>query len=64
MTQAKFVVPKMGQARVIIKSNSQDELPTFELDWEIDKNEALLIMAYAMKLRGAREQTNPPKGDE
>lgn len=56
MTQAKFIVPTKGTARVIIKTNSQDELPTFELDWVMHKSDAQEIMAYAMQLQDLRDK--------
>jgi len=52
MGQAKLIAVKKGQARVIIKSNPQDRLPTFELDWEFSKSDAIKIMVYAMQLKG------------
>ena len=51
MTQAKFIVPSKGTARVIIKTNSQDELPVFELDWVMTKQQAEKLMIYAIQLK-------------
>ena len=58
MTQAKFVVPSKGFARVIIKTHSQDELPVFELDWEMTKQQAEKLMIYAMQLKAKEEESN------
>ena len=56
MTQAKFVVPEKGTARVIIKTNNQDVLPTFELDWVMNKTDATDLMVYAMQLKVQRDK--------
>ena len=55
MTQAKFIVPTKGTARVIIKTASSDEIPTFELDWVMDKSDALKVMVYAIQIKALRD---------
>ncbi len=61
MTQAKFVVPQKGTARVIIKTNSQDELPVFELDWVFNKPTATKLLIYAMQLKDAEQKAEGGK---
>lgn len=52
MGQAKLIQVKKGLARVIIRTNPDDSLPTFELDWEFSKSDAIKLLVYAMQLKG------------
>lgn len=56
MSQADYIKVKKGMARVIIKTDPEDELPTMEMNWEFSKSDATKIMVYAMQLKANTEE--------
>lgn len=64
MSQAKFITPEKGTARVIIKTNKDDDLPTFEIDWIMTKASATRLMIYAIQLKDIEEKTGLSKDTE
>lgn len=56
MSQAAFIKPVKGKARVIIKSNHEDDGTKFELDWEMSKPAAVKLLMYAIELKVKEEK--------
>lgn len=54
MGQAKLIAVKRGDARVIIRTNPDDDLPTFELDWTFTKSDAMKVLIFAMQLKSGK----------
>lgn len=55
MSQADYIKVKKGMARVIIKTDPEDELPTMEMNWEFNKSDATKILVYAMQLKAEKD---------
>lgn len=58
---SKFHYLKRGEARITIKTHAMAGLPTFELDLNFTKDDALKVMVYALQLYG---HSRPPNNKE
>jgi hypothetical protein len=56
MAQSDLIKVSKGVSKVIIKTNPDDELPTFTLDMSFSKSNALKIMAYALQLKDTESE--------